>query len=265
LAKRIILLTALAAALATPARADLKLIQNVSGKGLGMTAGSVTTTYIKGLKMRNDSVNGDTIRSMIFDVGNQKLYIFDSKKKEAEVWEMADFGAQATAIADPSQMTTSIKPNGQTKQIANKTASGYDMNISMPMRLGDDKNGMPMTVTLSGPVWIVRGAPGTEDYLGFYKAAAEKGFIFGDPRSAKGASGQMKAMTEMYRQLALTGGVPYETEMNIKMGGDGPMAAMMARMGGMSALTTVQSAETSSLEDDLFLPPAGYKLTPRKP
>jgi hypothetical protein len=215
--------------------------------------------------MRNDSVSGDTVRSMIFDVANQKLYIFDSKKKEADVWEMAEFGGQATTIADTSQMTTSITPNGQTKQIADRTASGYDMNISMPARIGDDKNGMPMTVTLTGPVWIVKGAPGTEDYLGFYKAAAEKGFIFGDPRAAKGASGQMKAMAEMYRQLALIGGVPYETEMNIKMGGDGPMAAMMARMGGMSALTTVQSAGTGSLPDDLFLPPAGYKLNARKP
>ena len=28
----------------------------------------------------------------------------------------------------------------------------------------------------------------------------------------------------MYRQLAATGGIPYEMEMNVKMSGEGPMA-----------------------------------------
>jgi hypothetical protein len=42
------------------------------------------------------------------------------------------------------------------------------------------------------------------------------------------------------------------------------MAAMMAKMGGMSATTTVQSADTAALADDLFAPPAGYKLNPKK-
>jgi hypothetical protein len=41
------------------------------------------------------------------------------------------------------------------------------------------------------------------------------------------------------------------------------MAAMMAKMGGMSATTTVQSVATDSLSDDLFAPPAGYKLNTR--
>ena len=34
--------------------------------------------------------------------------------------------------------------------------------------------------------------------------------------------------------------------MNIKMGGEGPMAAMMAKMGNMSMTTTVQSVETGA-------------------
>jgi hypothetical protein len=42
------------------------------------------------------------------------------------------------------------------------------------------------------------------------------------------------------------------------------MAAMMAKMGGMTATTTVQSVATDALADDLFAPPAGYKLNTRK-
>jgi hypothetical protein len=161
-------------------------------------------------------------------------------------------------------MKASVKPTGQTKQVAGQNANGYEMSISMPTTIGDPKNGMAMPVTLAGPIWVVKGAPGTADYLRFYKAAAEKGWIFTDPNAAKRSPGQARAMAEMYNQLAATGGVPYETEMNIKMGGEGPMAAMMEKMGGMSSTTIVQSSDTATLAADLFAPPAGYKLNAKK-
>ena len=262
--KRVILAVCLMTALAAPARADLKMVQTVNGKGLGLSGNTTETVYIKGTKMRSDSVRGDTTHSIIFDVDNQKIYIFDSKKKEAEVWDMATFGQQIGAAADVNATTTSFKPNGQTKQIAGKSAAGYDVSISMPSRLGDQKNGMQMTVTLAGPTWIVKGAPGADDYGRFYTAAADKGFIFTNPNAAKGQPGQAKAMARMYREMADTGGVPYETEINIKMGGEGPMAAMMGRLGNLTMSTAVQSAETAPLPDDLFAPPAGYKLSQKK-
>lgn len=49
-------------------------------------------------------------------------------------------------------------------------------------------------------------------------------------------------------------------EMNIKMGGEGPMAGLMAKMGNMSSTTTVTSIDAGALAADLFAPPAGYKL-----
>jgi hypothetical protein len=93
-----------------------------------------------------------------------------------------------------------------------------------------------MTVRLVGPVWVVKDAPGTRDFLAFYRAAVDKGWIFSDPRAAKGSPGD----------------------------GEGPMAAMIAKMGGMSATTIVQSVATDPLADDLFAAPAGYKLNSRK-
>ena len=71
-------------------------------------------------------------------------------------------------------------------------------------------------------------------------------------------------MMEMYRQMAETGGVAYETEINIAMQGDGPMAAMLKQMGGMQATTKVDSITTEPLDDTLFAPPADYKVTVRK-
>lgn len=261
---RVWAIVAVAVSLAAPARADLTIVQTVSGKGMGMGGTTKSTSYLKGLKMRTDTVSGNTTRTMIFDVESQKIYIFDSKKKEADVWDMAEFNKQAGGAVDVSEMKASITPNGQTKQVSGRAASGYDMAISVPARLGGAKDGMAMTVNLTGPVWIVKGAPGTDEYMKFYQAAAERGWIFSDPRAAKGQPGQARAMTEMYRQMVATGGIAYETNVDVKMSGEGPMAGLMSRMGNISMTTVVDSIEVAPAADDLFAPPAGYKLSPKK-
>jgi hypothetical protein len=176
---------------------------------------------------------------------------------------MQAFGASLQASVDTSEMKASVKANGQTKDIAGKTATGYDMTITMPTTMGG-KDGMKMTLTLAGPLWVVKGAPGTAEYNNFYKAAVEKGWIFSDPRGAKGSPAQAKALPPMYKDLAATGGIPDEMEMTIKMSGDGPMASMMAKMGNITSTSTVQSVDTATLAADLFAVPAGYKIKEQK-
>jgi hypothetical protein len=262
--KRVVIAGVLALGLALPAYADVTLKQTTSGKGMGMSGTTPAVTYIKGNKMRTDTTVGDRTQSMIFDLDAQKLYMFDSRKKEADVYDMATFGKEISSSVDTANMKVSMKPNGQTKEIAGKAATGYDLEISVPASMGGNKD-MAMVMTLAGPTWIVKGAPGTADYVAFYKAAVEKGWIFSDPRAAKGQPGQAKAMAEMYKQLAEAGGIAYETEMQMKMGGmSGPMAGLFAKMGNMSFSTTIDSVDTAALSDDLFAPPAGYKLSTKK-
>jgi hypothetical protein len=264
---RVLGLTILVLSLAVPAAADLTLKQTVTGKGLGINGQSNSTTYIKGNKMRSEVQVGDRTQTTIFDLDAQKMFIFDSKKKEADVWDMAAFAGELAKTVDTSAMKASLKPNGQTKQIAGQTATGFDLEISMPATMAGSKD-MSMLVTMTGPTWIVKNAPGTADYLRFYKAAAEKGWVLSDPRAAKGSPGQARAMTEMYKQLAEAGGIAYETDMQIKMSASGgagnPLGGLLSRMGNMSTAATVQSAETGALADDLFAPPAGYKLNQKK-
>lgn len=261
--KRVVLTTALTLGLALPAVADVTLKQTTGGKGMGISGKAGGTTYIKGNRMRSDVVMGDKTQTTIFDIDAQKMYIFDSKKKEADVWDMAAFGAELSKSVDMSNTKASVKPNGQKKEISGKSASGYDMEVTMDSAMGGNKE-MMMTVTLSGPVWIVPNAPGAADYARFYKAAVEKGWIFSDPRAAKAQPGQAKAMAEMYNQIAAIGGIPYETDMQIKMGGGGPMGAMLAKLGNVTMTTTTNAVEVGALADDLFAPPAGYKLTTKK-
>ena len=261
--QRMFVATVLGLGLALPAHADVTLKQTTGGKGLGISGNASGATYIKGNKMRSDAVMGDKTHTTIFDVDAQKMYIFDSKKKEADVWDMATFGAELSKTVDMSGAKASLKPNGQTKQIAAHSAAGYDMEVSMQSALGGNKD-MPVTVTLSGPIWIVQNAPGSADYARFYKAAVEKGWIFSDPRGAKAQPGQAKAMAEMYKQMAEIGGIPFETQVQIKMSGSGPMAGILSKIGNMTMTSTVDSVEVAPLADDLFAPPAGYKLNQKK-
>ena len=258
----LVALVALVAPVA-PAFADVTVKSSMAGKGMGISGATTSTTYIKGNKMRSDTVTGDTIRSVIFDIDTQKMISFDSKKKEALVYDMQKLAGDLSKSVDTSGMKATVKPNGQTKQISGRTAAGYDTEITVPAMMGG-RDGMKMTVILTGPMWIVKGAPGTAEYINFYKTAVEKGWFFTDPRAAKGQPGQAKAMAEMYRQLAATGGIPFEQEMNIKMSGEGPMAGLMAKMGNLTMTTTVTSTDASPLAADLFAPPAGYKLKEEK-
>ena len=258
--KRILLTVGLAMTMAAPLLADVTKKEMTSGKVLGMNPNAATTTYIKGLKMRIDTPDGDKIMSTIYDIESQKLYMFDNKKKEADVWDMAQMSAEIAKTVSVGDIKSSIKPNGQTKQVAGKTANGYDIAVTVPAQMA----GMPMTLNLTGTTWIVKGAPGTADYLAFYKAAAEKGWIFGDPRAAKGQPGQAKAMSQMYEQLSKLDGLPYATEMQMKASGEGPMAGLFAKMGNMTMNTTTESVDTATLSADMFAPPAGYKLNAKK-
>jgi hypothetical protein len=254
----------LALGLTAPAFADVTIKQMTGGKGLGFSGKASATTYVKGNKMRTDTPMGDKVQTTIFDLDAQKMYMFESNKKEADVWDMAAFASQIGSTVDISNMKASLKPNGQTKQFGAHSAAGYDMEITVPATIAGNKD-QPINVTLAGPVWIVRDAPGAADYSRFYKAAAEKGWIFGDPRAAKAQPGQAKAMSEMYRQFAEIGGIPYETDVQIKMsGGSGPLGGILARMGNISMTTTVQDVQAGTVAADLFAPPAGYKLNEKK-
>ena len=211
--------------------------------------------------MRTDMVTGDTTRSSVIDMDTMKMMSFDSKSKEVTVYDMTKLAADIGKNVQISDMKASVKANGKTKQVSGKAANGYDMEVVVPSQMGGAK-GMKMTVTLLGPVWVVKNGPGTAEYMAFYKNSAEKGF-FSDPRSAAAQPGQAKAMGEMYRQLAATGGIPYEMEMNVKMSGEGPMAAALEKMGNISVLTTVTSVETGTLAPAMFAAPAGYKVKER--
>ena len=260
--KHLLVALALTLAAATTGFADVTLKMTTSNTGGGVANKVPGTVYIKGNRMRTDFEVGTRIQTTIFDVDAQKMYVFDSTKKEADAWDMRALSAELSKQVAPSAVTASITPNGQTKDIAGQSAAGYQLAISVAAD-PDGKTPMQITAKLAGPVWIAKGAPGAAEYTAFYRAAVEKGFVFSDPRMARTQPGAARAMVEMYQRMAEIGGIPYASEVQISLEGSGPLAAAIAKIGNLSMTTAVDSVATGTVAADLFAPPAGYTINAR--
>lgn len=246
-----VLTTCLVSAL--PAFADVTVKQKTSGKALGGGMAGDGTQYIKGLKMRTDQMVGNKNVTTIIDAGAEQMISIDHEKKEATIVDMKKISAELAAIP-ADEITSTLTPTGQTRQIAGATCTVHDMKTTVPMKMGNDT----LTIVLAGPACLVKGAPGAADYAAFYKAFAEKNLFMGDPRAAKGQPGQAKGMARLHREMAERG-VPYASEIQIKFEGSGMMASMMNKMGGASIITETISVSTDPIPDSIFEVPAGYK------
>jgi hypothetical protein len=172
---------------------------------------------------------------------------------------MGAFSEKIGQAVDAGGVQATMKPNGQVKPVNGQNADGYDVNIVVPTTIA----GSAVTMALSGVSWIAKGVPGSAEYAAFYKGAGEKGWIFTDPRAAQGSPGQAKAMAQMYTEFAKIGGLPVETDMSMTASGDGPVAAVMSRMGAITTTTVIHTVETGALDDALFQVPADYTIKQR--
>jgi opacity protein-like surface antigen len=250
--KRVCAVAFLTVCLASPSVfADVTIKQQNSGKGLGASGSGETTQYIKGLRMRTDSTMGGNTTTII-DAGAEQMISIDHGKKEATIVDMKKISAEIATIS-ATEITASMTPTGQTRQIAGASCSVHDMKIGVPMKMGNDT----ITIVMAGPACLVKGAPGAADYAAFFKAYAEKN-LFMDPRAAKGQPAQAKGMTRMYTEMAERG-FPLAFDAQIKFEGSGMMASMMNKMGGVTMSTEVVSVATDSIPDSMFEVPAGYK------
>jgi hypothetical protein len=245
-------------ATAAPVSADVTVKQKTGGKGFaGAMISGETTQFLKGTKMRTDQAIGGSQTSTIIDAAAAQMTVLNHAKREADVYDMTRLGADLTKIG-ASDIKASVTPTAQTRQVAGSTCTVYDVKVTVAMKqMGND-----VAMVMSGPYCLVKNGPGQADYAAFYRAAADKGLFFGDPRQVKAQPAQAKAMTEMYRQMAELG-VPVASEMNISFEGSGQMVAMMSKMGGNSITTETTSVSTGPVPDSTFETPAGYKITKR--
>jgi hypothetical protein len=252
-------------ALATCAHADITVTTMTSGKAAFIDVGGEGVNQFKGNRQRSDQMIGGRTQSLIIDIDGRRFVSLDSKKKSAVVTPL-------DSIADELQkvgigvMEATLKKTSQTKQIAGYPCTVHDIYLTMPFSpTGQAGQGMDLTMVMNGTVCLSTSAPGLSDYQAFYKAAANSGFIFGDPRAAKSPTGaaQAKAYAALTKKMA-EAGMALESQVSITASGDNPMAVVFAKAAKCDINTTVTKIETGSLPAESFDIPTGYKVKTQK-
>jgi hypothetical protein len=240
----------------SPALADLTITATQQGKGMmAKLMTGETITRIKGGKMRGDTASSDGPTTTLIDLDAQTMAALNHKAKEATVTDLGELQASMGKMTN-NNIKATVTPTGRRQEVAGRGCDEYRMEMTVPA-FADPSS--PIMVTTAGPVCIVKDSPGKADYAAFYLKAAEKGFVIaGDPRQAKAQPGQARSMTEVYRQMAQLG-VPYLVDLEFKMGGEGPMGAIMGRL-GFGFTSTVTRVSVEAIPDALMAIPADYKI-----
>lgn len=260
-----ILLSIAFAAVAASAHADVTVNTTTAGKASFMDVGGDGVTQIKGARQRTDQTMGGKPQSLIIDIDGRRFVDIDAKKKTATVTPLDSIADELQKVG-VGTMNATLTKTSQTKQIAGYPCTVHDIKLSLPFSpTGQTGQGMDLTMTLTGTVCLSTSAPGLADYQKFYKAAADSGFIFGNPRAAKTATGaaQAKAYAELTRKMA-EAGMALETHVIIDATGDNPMAGMFSKLAKSEITTTITGITTGDLPADAFDIPAGFKVKTQK-
>jgi hypothetical protein len=262
--KRFILLAALLSA-GGAANADVTVTTQTAGKASFINVGGEGVNQIKGKRQRTDSMVGSKTVSLIIDIDNLRFVDINDAKKSATVTPLASIAGELEKVGVGAIQATLTKTS-QTRQVAGYPCTVHDVKVSLPFSpTGQPGQGMDATMVMSGTVCLSTTAPGLADYQAFYRAAADSGFIFGNPATAKSPTGaaQAKAYAALTKQMAAAG-MALESHVTITATGDNPMAQMMAKMAASDITTTVTKIETGELAADRFDIPAGFKVKTQK-
>jgi hypothetical protein len=227
------------------AMADITMKVTITMTGpMPMTMPS--TIYVKGMKMRTDvSAMGQDMSMLVDAAAKQQLMLNHGTK---QVTTLDPKAAMANMPVTVGEVTTTVKPNGQTKEMLGRSCRGYQVLITMPMTMGSDT----VTMTMSGVAWLAPEGAGVGEYKAFYKAAAAAGLS----ASPLGQGMQSKGMDEVYKELA-EAGMPMLQELQMAFDGAGQLAGALSQM-AMTISMTVTEVSTETVPDDRFAIPAGY-------
>lgn len=241
--------------------ADVTITTQTSGKASIINVGGEGVTRIKGKRQRNDQTVGNRTQALIIDIDNRRFVDLDEKKKSARVTPLDSIADELQKVG-VGTLDATLNRTAQTKTVAGHPCTVHDVRLSLPFSpTGNSGDGMDLTMVLSGTVCLSTTAPGVADYQAFYRAAADSGFIFGDPRAAKAPTGaaQAKAYAALTRKMA-EAGMALESEIHITAEGAGPMATMFAKVAKSDITTTVTKIESGELPADAFDIPPDFKV-----
>ena len=245
--------------------ADVTIHTTTSGKAAFINVGGEGTTQIKGTRMRTEQAARGEPQILIIDIDGRRFIDLQTKKKTALVTPLDAVSEQLQKVG-LTDIQATLTRTSETKSIAGFSCTVHDIKASFPFSMtGQPQQGMDFTMVMSGNVCLSTEPPGLTDYQNFYRAAADSGFIFGDPRAAKSpaAAAQAKAYAALTKSMA-EAGMALESRVMMTASGEGPMAAMMSGLAKSEIMTTVTSVVEESLPAERFDVPADYKVKMQK-
>jgi hypothetical protein len=251
-------------ALSINATADVTITMQNQGKASFINMAGESSTQIKGNKQRTEQVIGGKPTVAILDVDGRRFIDLNKKKKSALVTPLDSISKQLEK-AGVGVFKLTLTKTKEIKTIASYPCTVHNLNLTVPFSPTGTGSGLELTMVMTGTLCLSTAVPGLADYQTFYRAAADSGFIFGDPRAAKSPSGaaQAKAYAAMTKKMA-EAGMALDSQIKISATGEGPLAPMMAKLVASDIHTTVTKIEVSSLNADAFEIPEGYKVKTQK-
>jgi hypothetical protein len=243
------------------AHADVSMNVTTAGKASFLNVGGEGITQISGNRMRSEQTIGGNVQTLIIDIDGRRFITLDGKKKSALVTPLDSIRDELQKVG-LSDIQATLTPTAETKTVAGFSCTVHDVKATFPFSLsGQPGQGMDVTMLLAGTVCLSPKAPGVADYQRFYKAAADSGFIFGDPRSAKSPQGAAtaRAYASLTRKMS-EAGMALESHITISAAGGGPMAAMMGSLVKGDITTTLTQITEGAVAAEAFEIPAGYKV-----
>ncbi len=171
------------------AQADITVNTTTAGKASILNVGGDGASIFKGKRQRTDSMLGGRLVSLIIDIDNLRFVELDDKKKTATVTPLAAIADELAKVGVGAIQAT-LTRTSQTRTVSGMPCTVHDVRVTMPFSVtGKPGDGMDMDMVLAGTACLSTSAPGLADYQAFYRAAADSGFIFGNPAAAKSPTG----------------------------------------------------------------------------
>jgi hypothetical protein len=223
------------------------------------------TTRIKGNKARTDvDVNNQTV-STILDLTTKQAIVLVPSQKTAHVVEAEAAAASSPAPPMPA-IDTKVTATGATRQIDGVACDEYAITLKMDMTAMSGQGTVPpetaamlkdLRVNMSGSAWVARNAPGAAEYRKFQQSARLALSALGAGGVGAGIPAGMEKIITGFSEAP---GIPYLTEMSMKMEGTGPLVSVMKQMGETKVISKVTGVSTDALADHLFAVPEGYTV-----
>ena len=262
----------------------VEMMHNMANSPIGKLAGGKIATamqdqtyrvYVKGAKMARLG----SLTSTIIDMDAGTVTSIDHQKRNYTVMTFEEMEQEMSRAqsrmsrgqASDMKFDVKVDPTGRTQTIDGHEAKEYITTVTatQPSGSGSQGNGV---MTVHSDTWVASDVPGGTELHDFYMRSAHK-YSGAFANLGPMAGGASKGLTASMSEMMKLNGVPLLSKVDVT--GVNSPASSMAAFGGANSNsdpnapflkmeTDSSQFSDSSVDDEKFAIPAGYKQSSRK-